>query len=76
MREVASGMLKLNTVQYDSLIVRVYGDMAVLMGIADNSGTFQGVPFTGRLRYTRIFVLRDSRWQAVAMQHTMMPPEP
>jgi len=72
MREIASGTLKLTTVRYDSLAVRIYGDVAVLQGIADNTGTFRGFPFTGKIRYTRVFVRRSGRWQAVAMQQTSM----
>lgn len=71
-REIGSGALKLTSVKYDSVTVRIYGDVAVLRGIADNTGTLRGFPFSGRLWYTRIFVRRDGRWQAVAMQHTMM----
>jgi hypothetical protein len=59
-------------VRYDSLVVRVFGEVAVLQGIADNTGTFRGFPFRGKIRYTRIFVRRDGRWQAVAMQQTSM----
>jgi len=73
LRELGSGALKLTSVKYDSLSVRIYGDVAVLQGVADNTGTFRGFPFAGKLRYTRIFVKRDGRWQAVAMQHTMIP---
>ena len=72
MREIASGMLKLTAVRYDSLSVRIYGDVAVLQGIADNAGTFRGFPFTGKIRYTRVFVRRDGHWRAVAMQQTSM----
>lgn len=71
-RDIASGDLKLVTAHYDSLAVRIYGDVAVLRGIADNTGTFRGMPFGGRIRYTRVFVRRDGRWQAVAMQQTML----
>ncbi len=72
MREIASGTLKLTSVRYDSLSVRIYGDVAVLQGIADNTGTFHGFPFAGKIRYTRVFVRRAGRWQAVAMQQTGM----
>ncbi|HEY6108948.1 MAG TPA: nuclear transport factor 2 family protein [Gemmatimonadales bacterium] len=72
-RDIASGELKLTSVRYDSLTVRIYGEVAVLQGIADNTGTFRGFPFAGKIRYTRIFVRRDGRWQAVAMQQTSMP---
>lgn len=71
-RDIASGALKLTSVKYDSLVVRLYGDVAVLYGVADNVGTFRGFPFTGKIRYMRIFVRRDGRWQAVAMQQTPM----
>src|SRR5881397_468433 len=73
LRDIASGELKLTSVKYDSLTVRIYGDVAVLRGIADNTGMFRGFPFSGKIRYTRIFVRRDGRWQAVAMQQTPLP---
>jgi ketosteroid isomerase-like protein len=65
-------MLRLTSVRFDSLNVRIYGDVAVLQGITDNTGTMGGVPFSGRIRYTRVFVRRDGRWQAITMQHTPM----
>ena len=70
LRDIASGDLKLTAVKYDSVAVRAYGDVAVLRAIADNTGTFHGFPFSGRIWYTRVFVRRDGRWQAVAMQQT------
>jgi len=73
MRDLASGALKLTSVKYDSVNVRVYGNVAILRGIADNAGTLRGFPFTGKIWYTRIFVKREGRWQAVAMQHTPIP---
>ena len=72
MQEISSGALKLQSVNYDSLLVRVYDNVAILTGIADNTGEFRGMPFTGKIRYTRVFVRRDGRWQAIAMQHTPM----
>ncbi len=71
-RDIASGALRLTSIKYDSLNVRIYGDVAVLTGIADNTGTMRGFPFAGKIRYTRVFVRRDGRWQAVLMQQTMM----
>jgi hypothetical protein len=70
LRDISSGALKLITVKYDSMTVRVYGDVAVLRAIADNTGTMRGFPFAGRIWYTRVFVWRDGRWQAVTMQQT------
>lgn len=73
LREIASGALKLTTVKYDSVSVRIYGDVAVLRAIADNTGSLRGFPFAGRIWYTRVFVRRDGRWQAVTMQQTPIP---
>ena len=72
-RDIASGALKLTSVKYDSTTVQLYGDVAVLRAIADNTGTFRGFPFAGRVWITRVFVKRAGHWQAVAMQHTMIP---
>jgi len=72
LRDLATGTLKLKSVKYDSLTVRVYGNVAVLSGIADNKGTFRGFPWGGKIRYLRIFVRRDGRWQAVASQQTTL----
>src|SRR5690349_17640570 len=71
-RDIASGALHLTSLKYDSLSVRIYGDVAVLTGIADNTGTMRGFPFAGKIRYTRVFVRREGRWQAVLMQQTPM----
>jgi uncharacterized protein (TIGR02246 family) len=72
LRDIGGGVLKLTSVKYDSVTVRIYGDVAVLRGIADNTGSMRGFPFSGKIRYTRVFVKRDGRWQAVAMQQTVM----
>jgi hypothetical protein len=72
MREVSTGALKLTDIKYDSATVQLHGDIAIYTAIADNVGTFQGQPFTGKIRLTRVFVWRDGRWQAVAMHQTPM----
>ncbi|MEO8451625.1 MAG: hypothetical protein ABI647_17660, partial [Gemmatimonadota bacterium] len=41
MQEIASGDLELLTVQYDSLVARLCR-VAVLRGIADNTGEYRG----------------------------------
>jgi len=72
MRDISSRSLSLTSVRYDSLAVRIYASVAVLQGIADNVGTFHGMPFSGKIRYTRIFLRRDGRWQSVATQQMTM----
>jgi uncharacterized protein (TIGR02246 family) len=75
-RDITSGDLKLTSVRYDDQQVRVYGDVAVLTAVADNVGTARGLPFTGKVRFTRVFVRRDGRWQAVLMQQTSITGPP
>jgi len=53
--------------------VRVYGDAAVVTGLATRSGTYQRAPFRDRqIYYTDTFVRRDGRWVAVASQGTLI----
>jgi len=53
--------------------VRVYGDAAVVTGLATRSGTFQGAPYQNRqILYTDTFVRRDGRWVCVASQGTLV----
>jgi ketosteroid isomerase-like protein len=75
-KDIASGDLRLTSVKYEDLTVRVVGDVAILTGVANNTGTARGIPFSGRVRYTRVFLRRDNRWQAILMQQTSMPDQP
>jgi ketosteroid isomerase-like protein len=50
--------------------VRVYGDVALVSGIALSSGTWKGVGFATRERSTDVFVRRGGRWRCVFTQLT------
>lgn len=71
-RDLSNGALRLTSIRYDSTAVRIYGDAAILTAISVNSGTFRGTAFSNTIRYTRVFLRRDGRWQAVMMQQTPM----
>ena len=73
LRDLTSGALKITSFKQDSVSVRVYGDVAILREITDNTGSMRRFPFAGRIWVTRMYVKRDGRWQAVAMQHTPIP---
>ena len=45
--------------------VRVYGDSAVVTGVARAKGKFMGQEFSTQERATDVFVKRDERWQCV-----------
>ena len=67
-----SGAQKTDSVSLDHVTVRVYGDAAVLTADRTTSSTLRGQDNSGRQREIRVFAKRDGRWQAVAMQTTLM----
>jgi hypothetical protein len=58
------------SVSLDNVKVRMYGDAAVLTADRTTKSTLRGQDNSGRQREIRVFVERNGRWQAVAMQTT------
>jgi ketosteroid isomerase-like protein len=54
----------------DELKVRIYGDAAVVLGIASITATAQGENESGRYSFTDIFVKQKGEWKAVSGQIT------
>ena len=53
----------------EGTVVRLYGDVAILMGVYVNEGPNR----VSRSRYTDTWVWRDGRWQVVASHLTNLP---
>jgi len=66
-----SGQLRYETVDVSDMVVRVYGDTAVVTARADVKGHQLGEDFSGPYRYTRVWVRRGGHWQAVSYQATV-----
>jgi len=66
-----SGQLRYETINVSDMVVRVYGDTAVVTARADVKGHQLGEDFSGPYRYTRIWVRRTGHWQAVSYQATV-----
>ena len=66
-----SGQLRYETINVSDMMVRVYGDMAVVTARADVKGHQLGEDFSGPYRYTRVWVRRTGHWQAVSYQQTV-----
>ena len=62
---IKSGALTHDMMESEDFRVRVYGDSAVVTGVARAKGKFMGQEFSTRERATDIFVKRDGRWQCV-----------
>jgi uncharacterized protein (TIGR02246 family) len=68
--DLKSGAQKTESVSLENVKVRVYGDAAVLTADRTTKSRLRGQDNSGRQREIRMFVKRDGRWQAVAMQTT------
>ena len=66
-----SGQLRYETVDVSDMVVRVYGDTAIVTARADVKGRQLGEDFSGPYRYTRVWVRRNGHWQAVSYQATV-----
>lgn len=54
----------------DDLKLRLYGETAVVSGIADAAWREKAETNSGRFRFTRVWVRSDGRWQIVAFHST------
>ena len=61
---------RIDSLSSDNLVVRAFGDAAVVTGRTTASAGGQTVT----LRFTDVFVRRNGRWQAVASQATRIVP--
>jgi ketosteroid isomerase-like protein len=66
-----SGQLRYETINVSDMVVRVYGDTAVVTARADVKGHQLGEDFSGPYRYTRVWVRHTGHWQAVSYQATV-----
>jgi len=66
-----SGQLRYDAMNITDMVVRVYGDTAVVTARADVKGRQLGEDFSGPYRYTRIWVRRNGQWQVVSYQATV-----
>jgi ketosteroid isomerase-like protein len=66
-----NGQLRYDTIDVSDMVVRVYGDTAVVTARMDVKGHQLGEDFSGPYRYTRVWVRRTGHWQAVSYQATV-----
>jgi ketosteroid isomerase-like protein len=66
-----SGQLKYESFDITDMVVRVYGNTAVVTARADVRGRDLGEDFGGPYRFTRVWVRRNGHWQTVSYQATV-----
>ena len=67
---IKSGELKYESVVFDEVDVRLYGDTAVATYRVTSKGQLKGQAFGGQFRATSTYVKLKGRWQLVAAQVT------
>ena len=55
---------------------RRYGDTAVVTGVSVQSGVSNGQPWSGRFRFTRVWVLREGAWLMVTSHSSRIEHQP
>ena len=66
-----SGQLRYESMNITDMVVRLYGDTAVVTARAEVKGHQLGEDFSGPYRYTRVWVRRNGHWQTVSYQATV-----
>ena len=66
--------LAIDDFQIDDIRVRLFDNTAIVTGREILELRYNKQPLTNLLRYTRVYVKRGDRWQAVAQQLTALPP--
>jgi ketosteroid isomerase-like protein len=66
-----SGQLRYDSINVSDMVVRLYGDTAIVTARAEVRGHQLGEDFSGPYRYTRVWVRHSGHWQAVSYQATV-----
>jgi ketosteroid isomerase-like protein len=62
----------LDSHKFDEISLRIFGDAAIVTGRLTGERQDSGGTFHVQQRYTRVYVKRGNRWQAVATQVTVV----
>lgn len=72
MRRISSSFAQLTANPVDDIVVHMHGNTAILTGRATPNGSIGGKEVGAPVRYSRVYVKRDGRWQVVLFQQTRM----
>lgn len=70
---IASGDLQYKAVRQQDVAVQVFGDSAIVTGLAAMDVRSKGTDLTMQIRFTNCYVARNDRWEMVAWQSTRLP---
>ncbi len=72
LERLETGDLTYETLTWDDVHVRIYGDAAIAIGVQTSKAAYKGVPIEGRFRETHIYVREDGRWRLAGLQLSPM----
>jgi ketosteroid isomerase-like protein len=70
---LVSPKLTINPYTVEEFEVRLYGDVALLSGRTQMTGSYNGKPFASHYRYIDIYVRSNGVWKIASVQITKMP---
>jgi ketosteroid isomerase-like protein len=71
--KLKAGTLKYESIQHEEVVVKPYGDSAVLHCKVRMKGVSDGQPFTAYAVMTHVWVKQGSAWRLAAHQATRLP---
>jgi ketosteroid isomerase-like protein len=72
---LASGVVDIRGLRSSDQRVRLYGQTAIVTGLATLQATLNGQDISGRDDYTRVWIRRSGRWLAVTQHASVRPPQ-
>ena len=66
-----SAQLRYDAIDVSDMVVRLYGNTAIVTARAAVKGTELGEEFSGPYRFTRVWVRRNGKWLTVSYQATV-----
>jgi len=71
--EIQNGDFSYEDYEVEDLQVELYGDMAVVIGVARANGVRNGEPFTMALAFTNVWVKQNGDWRRAAFHDSSLP---
>ncbi len=68
-----SGQLKFESYELGPMQVRVYGEVAVVIGTGASKGSMAGETFDERDVFTDVFIRKDGKWSCVSTHSSDVP---
>jgi len=70
---LASGELVISEYSIGDMVVKLYGETAVVTGVVESRGIHKGKPFTSRIRFTNVWLRLEGEWLRAAFHDSSIP---